>query len=78
MVIWIRMGEWMRYDIVLIIRLYGAGYDVIWEYNIILKIRLCGVWCGVLEGKELSVGWEVIGGEMERKVEEKVRNWDGV
>ena len=31
-----------------------------------------------MEGEELGVGWEVIGGEVEEKVEEKVRNWDGV
>ena len=61
------MREWMRCDIVLIIRLYGVGYDVIWEYNIILKIRLCGVWCGVMEWEELSVGWEMGSGEMKRR-----------
>ena len=59
MVMGIRMREWTRCDIILIIRLYGVGYDVIWEYNIILKIRLYGVWCGVLEREELGVGWEV-------------------
>ena len=72
----IRMREWTRWDIILIIRLYGVGYDMIWKYNIILKIRLCGVWCGVMEGEELGVGWEMGGGEMEEKVGNWCSAWD--